>query len=92
MGDNGLVIWLIVIAAVAAGLIYGLHRFALWAEARGWIYYKNGRAPLGRYGQALIDATSMFSPEIEHVIEERQSEQVRADQAESGDSDESGDS
>lgn len=73
---------LIIIAAAAAG--YGVHRLAIWAEHRGWIYYRNKRGPLGGFGMALIEATTPFAPEIEHAIEEQHAERVRADLAESG--------
>ncbi len=74
------------IALMIGPAVYGTHRLALWAEDRGWIYYKNPRAPLGSYGMALIDATSMFAPEVEHVIEEQQAEEHRAEVTESGNS------
>lgn len=76
--------WLIaagVVIAVAAGL-YGLHRAALWAERRGWIFYRDedrGRPmPMG-----ILD--SIYQPSMEHVYEEAGEEAIRADQAESGD-------
>lgn len=72
---------LVAIAGVVAW--FGLHRLALWAENRGWIYYKTKRGPLGSYGMALIQATTPFAPEIEHVIEEQQSEDLRAEIRES---------
>jgi hypothetical protein len=74
----------VLIAAAAVLAWYGLHRLAVWAEARGWIFYKNKRGPLGGFGMALIDATTPFAPEIEHSIEEQQSERMRADVTRSG--------
>jgi len=41
----------LVIAGVIAGLavlMYGGHRFLLYAEQRGWVYYKHRRAPAGQ--------------------------------------------
>lgn len=76
-----LTVGLLVIAAVGAAL-YGLHRFALWAEARGWIYYKTKRRPPGA-GLGLIG--QLYQPSIEHKVEEQQSQRIKADQAESGD-------
>jgi hypothetical protein len=77
------VIWVIIVVAALAAW-YGLHRLAVWAEERGWIYYRSKRGPLAGFGMALIEATTLFAPEIEHAIEEEQSEQMRADVAESG--------
>lgn len=75
---------LFLIVAGVAVAAYGYHRLATWAAARGWIYYRNSRGSLGPYGMAFIQATSMFAPEVEHVIEEQQAEEQRADTAESG--------
>ena len=73
-------IWLIVMAAGCA-LVYGLHRAALWAEERGWIYYRNRRGPAPWLGSL----EAIYNPEVEHVIEETSAEKIRADQDDSGD-------
>lgn len=76
--------WL-VLALATAGLVlvgYVLHRAALWAEQRGWIYYTTKRRP-GGAGLSLIG--QIYQPSIEHVVEEQQSERMRADQDDSGD-------
>lgn len=78
--------WWWIVAAVAVGLVvlYGLHRAALWAEGRGWIFYRDkdrGRPmPIG-----ILD--SIYQPSMEHVYVEAGEEAIRADQAESGDDD-----
>ena len=61
---------------------YALHRLALWAEERGWIYYKTKRRP-GGVGLSLIG--QIYQPSIEHVVEQEQSDKVKADQDDSGD-------
>jgi hypothetical protein len=68
---------------VAIGLIvllFGLHRLAVFAEARGWTFYRI-RPPrvrtLGLF-EELID------PEVEHLVEEQRAEEIRADQVDSG--------
>jgi hypothetical protein len=62
-------------------LLYVLHRLALAAESRGWIFYKT-RAPrvrtLGLF-EELVD------PKVEYMVEEQSSEAIRADQSEQGD-------
>ncbi len=73
----------IAIPLLLGAALYGIHRLALWAEDRGWIYYKNQKP--GAYGTAFVHATSMFAPEIEHVIDEQQSEAQKAYVTESGD-------
>jgi hypothetical protein len=70
--------------AVAFGLaaLGALHRAALWAEARGLIYYRR-RGTSGALGNALLEVQAILEPSKRHVIEER----VRdpAEDAESGD-------
>ena len=68
---------------VAVGLLlYGVHRLALHAEARGWIHYrKAGRG--GTLGNALLEVHSILEPQQKHVVEERKRES--AEERESGD-------
>ena len=75
-------IWVWLVVAVVA--LYGLHRLALWAEARGWIYYRTKRMPAGAAGRALMELSAIVEPEIEHVIEAIDEDKVRGDQDESG--------
>jgi hypothetical protein len=75
--------WLLWVGLAAVGL-YGLHRLALWAEARGWIYYRTNRMPPGPAGLAMMEAASIVHPSVEHVVEEVRSEQAQAEQDESG--------
>ncbi len=69
--------------SVGAGALYGLHRIALWAEERGWIFYRNKRGSAPWLG--VLD--QIYKPEIEYVIEEESSQRIRADRNESGESD-----
>ena len=65
-----------------AALLYGLHRLALWADSRGWIYYKT--KPRFK-GSSLGLIESVYNPAMEHVVEERGGERARGSQEESGD-------
>ena len=69
------------VAAVALILAYCLHRLALYAESRGWIYYRT-RPPRVRMLGMLEE---LVDPRVEYTIEEESSEAIRADHAESGD-------
>jgi hypothetical protein len=60
-------VWILAIA----GALYGLHRIALWAEARGFIYYRKERGSSGTLGTAMLEIQSMLEPSKRHVIEER---------------------
>lgn len=63
---------------VVAG--YGLHRVALAAERRGWIYYRT-KPPAGAGSLAAMRSMAVFDPTIEHVIEEVVSERVVNDES-----------
>lgn len=71
-------ILLIIIGVVA--LLYGLHRLAMYAESRGWIFYKT-RPPRVRMLGFLEE---LADPSVEHRIVEETSEAIRADHAEAG--------
>lgn len=71
---------LIILVAIAVAL-YGLHRLALFAESRGWIFYRT-RPPRVRMLGLLEE---LVDPRSEYLIEEQSSEEIRADIAESGD-------
>lgn len=58
-------LWILV---VAAGL-YLLHRLALWAEARGYIFYLRTRPSPGAIGNALLEAHSLLEPDQRALIE-----------------------
>ena len=73
--------WLM-IAGMAAAMLYGSHRLALWADRNGWLYYRT--KPRVR-GSSLGLIESIYNPAMEHVIEERGGERGRGSQDESGD-------
>ena len=79
--------WVIAVAAVLV-LGYGLHRLALWADGRGYIYYKS--KPKFK-GSSLGLIEGIYNPSVEHVVEERSGERARGSQDESGDKPEPGD-
>ncbi len=63
-----------------AALIYGLHRLGLYAEDRGWIFYRT-RPPRVRMLGMLEE---LVDPRVEYMVEEQSSEAIRADHSESG--------
>lgn len=75
--------WLLWLGLAAVGL-YGLHLLALWAEARGWIYYRTKHMPAGAAALALLEVTSILDPQVTHVVEEMRAQQTRAEQDEAG--------
>jgi hypothetical protein len=75
--------WLLWLGLALLGL-YGLHCLALWAESRGWIYYRTKRMPPGAAGLAMLEVTAILHPAVEHVVEAQREAQARAEQDESG--------
>ncbi len=65
---NWLVVSLVILGVVAA--LYGLHRLALWAESRGWIYYRT-KPERGRGFGEINRILMLYDPSVEHIVEER---------------------
>jgi hypothetical protein len=61
------VLWGILLIAV----LFCIHRIAVWAEGRGWIYYRKRQGSSGALGNALLELQTIFEPSKQHVIEER---------------------
>lgn len=80
--------WLfLAVLLVMVGLM--LDRIGLWAERRGWIYWRKRRPSLsgGAAAGMLGDLQAVLSPSYRHVVEENESKKVlRLDQA-AGDGD-----
>ena len=70
----------LLIAAIAAA-IYGLHRLALWMEARGWIYYKHKHGSSGSLGAAFLEVQALLEPSKKHVLEISQRDESEDDDA-----------
>ena len=76
-------------ASVAVGLLfvacglafYAVHRFALYADDRGWVYY---RTKSKRPTPWLGSLEGIYQPSVQHVVDEIASEEVRPEQDESG--------
>ena len=72
---------LIVLLAVGfAGLL--LHFLALWAERRGWIYYRNGRG--SALGSAMSAVDPIYNPGKSHKVEEQQRLEDHRDNEDAG--------
>lgn len=48
--------------------LFFLDRLALWAEAKGWIYWRRKKASTGALGSALMEMNVITNPSAEHVI------------------------
>jgi hypothetical protein len=56
------------LVGLAVGL-FALHRLALWAESRGWIYYMKSGGGSTRAGNALLEIQQILEPSKTHVVE-----------------------
>ncbi len=74
--------WTVIAVVGIVAVLWLLHRLATWAESRGWIYYRNPPRGSVSYGVSQVDA--ILRPEVEHVIELRDSERIVAEVDESG--------
>jgi len=65
------VLWLLLVVMIALGVVlFGLHRLALWAERRGWLYYRDRKPPAGAASMAMMELDTLWKPNIEHVVDE----------------------
>ncbi len=74
-----LLFWGTVIVVV----LLAVDRLLLWAEKKGWIYYRRNKPGRGASTYHLMEIHSIFEPGFEEVIEAKLHEEQRED--ESGD-------
>jgi hypothetical protein len=60
-------VWIIGIVVA----LFALDRAGLWAESRGWIYWRKVKRK-GSAGAALFTLNSVFDPSAHHVAEARE--------------------
>jgi hypothetical protein len=51
--------------------LFAADRLLLVAERRRWIYYRNAPPRRASVGNALLSVEAIFSPDKQHVVEER---------------------
>ena len=58
----------VVILALVGGALYALDRLGLYAERRGWVYYRKrrGSVPLAT---AVLETQALFDPSKRYVLE-----------------------
>jgi hypothetical protein len=73
-------IWVILVAAPLGlcGFLFIIDRFGVWAERRGWIYWRKARPKV--MGRAVLGAMQEFvEPEFRYVIEAKEQDRVTID-------------
>lgn len=63
--------------ALAAFVI--LDRIGLWAESRGWIYYRKRKGSGAGLGNALAELDVLTRPSAKHVVELKQKDSKQRD-------------
>lgn len=71
----------IVLALTVAG-VYCLHRLAVWAEDRGWIYYRKGHGRSASAMSAAQELQSILQPSAKHVADARRYEELHREASE----------
>lgn len=77
MGSMTALLWIAVVAAA----IYGLHRVALWAESRGWIFYVKRKPDPASVGAAALELEQLARPQQKHVLEVRRRARMQGEAA-----------
>lgn len=62
--------------------LYHMHKFFLWLEQKGWLYYRHKKPQSGVLGSALQELNAMLQPSSRHTIEMKQNK-VRFKRSES---------
>ena len=70
----GVTIKLLIGGLAVCAALFALHLLAVWAENRGWIYYRKGRGRNWSAGAAAQELQSLLQPASRHVIEESKRE------------------
>lgn len=56
--------------------LFLIDRVALWAEERGWIYWRRKRAKTGALGSALMEMNTFTNPSAQHVVEAKDAKKL----------------
>lgn len=73
-------LWIVGIVAA----LWALDRLSLWAEAKGWIYYRKTKKRRGGMGDAFMDVSSIINPSASYVREAHEARK-KVERRESGD-------
>ena len=68
----GVALWI----GAAALVLWLLDRLALWAEAKGWIYWRRKKAQTGAMSSILMNLNVVTNPSAQHVIEAKEAKKL----------------
>jgi len=64
--------------AAAVVTLFVLDRLALWAEGRGWLYYRRRRPSSSAVGNAFLEVQSLLEPSKREIVDVRREAHVEA--------------
>jgi hypothetical protein len=64
----------VAICGLAVLALWLLDRLALWAEARGFIYWRRSKPTGSALGGAFLELDSFLDPGARHIVETREAE------------------
>ena len=67
--------------AAAAVALWLVDRAALWAEDRGWFYWRKRQPDRASSGNAMLEVQALLEPQKVHVVEERRAAHVQREDA-----------
>jgi len=67
-----MLIWIATIGVV----LFAIDRLALWAEEKGWIYWRRKKAQSTAIGAILSDLNAVTNPSAQHVVEAKQTKKL----------------
>ena len=76
-----MILYYALLGFLAIAGLYGLHRLCLWAEQRGWIYYRKKRGSSGTLSSAVLGVHSLLEPSKRYIVEETSRHQEEEDQS-----------
>ena len=71
----------VLVLVLVCGALYLLHRLALWAEDRGWIYYQRRKPSRTALGNAFLEVQAIVEPGKRLLLEARQEQACEEDES-----------
>ena len=56
--------------------LFMIDRLALWAEERGWIYWRRKKAQTGAMSSMLMEMNVITNPSAQHVIDAKDAKKL----------------
>ncbi|MES1156226.1 MAG: hypothetical protein ABUL73_00480 [Alphaproteobacteria bacterium] len=63
--------WIFALAAVVLAL-FAIDQIALWAERRGWIYWRKTKGRRGGVGDVFLGVEAGLNPRADYVVQAKQ--------------------